>query len=408
MKYLKNIEIAEQYKISPNTVGNWIESAEKNGLHLVTENHRKYIINNSSNHMVLKDLSRKGKKYKNTKSLRIVEPTEEFYETFDEKQIIDIISSLEVYKEVDMKYTYFNKGGKIWDEYIQRVMTDPHPYTVKSTIQLLKNNAYYLYDLINKYKYVNIVDIGAGNAYPVKELLKFFIKKGILKRYIAIDYSPILLDIAQNNVKNWYGDKIEVEAHNLDINYDMFKDILFKNSYRETAESDTVNIILFLGSTIENQRLYFQSLDRIKNSMGQNDIFVLGHRLDSETSRREIHFNAPDPSIPNSDISQYMMVLKLLNIPEDAYEVERFYSEKQKSRLFQAKLKTDIQINFKTKNFNKTLILSNKDKMIFFRHGHHTFSSVVNTLDNIGFTVLHATTALIYEQVVVISKIESL
>ena len=408
MKYFKNIELAEMYKVSPNTIGNWIEAVKDKKLNLQIEDNdnRTYILNTPHNHNVLKDLSTKGKKFKNTRSLRTIEPKPEFYTTFTETQIIDIATSLEIHKEIDLKYTYFSSGATWWDNYIKRNIKEGKSYTVNNTIQLLDSNTYFIEALVKKYNKINIIDLGSGNAYPVRNFIDYFQKKNVLNKYIAIDYSSDLLKMAENNVKEWFHNTIPVETRNLDFNYELFKDLLFINTSSNNDSDQYVNIILFLGTTIENQRKYNQSLGIIKNSMGPNDILVLAHRLDSSSSRLAVNFNSNDPAKKASDLEQQIkLVLDLLNINEDMYDVERIYSEEEKSRIIRAVLKSDINIKIKTKSFQKIISLQHQDKVIFFRHRHHTFAEVIGILAEVDFNVLHATTSQVNEEIMVISKL---
>ena len=405
MKYLKNIEIAELYKVSPNTVGNWIESAEKkkNSLQLVSEGGRTYILNLAANHTLLKDLSLKGKKYKNSKSLKVIYPQPEFYKIFNEEQIIDIITDLEVNNEIDIKYTYFDIGAKSWDDKVNRSVNDEKiKVTVNSTLKLIKLTKDFLDDISNKYKNINIVDLGAGNGVPAKPLIEHFLAKKVLKEYIAIDYSPDLLKIVEANIKSWFGNDLKSKYYQRDFNFNSLRKLLFENA----ASEDTINILLFLGTTIENQRQYTLPLNNIRNSMGQNDVLIIGHRLDSQSARQEINFNINNKQLRNVDLDQLSLILKLLNISEEYYNIERYYVKRHKSRIIATKLKYDLRIEIKTDNFTKILYLSNKTKIIIFRHNHHSFREVIDILDNNGFDPINAIEDLEYEQIFAFAKLK--
>jgi len=405
MKYLKNIEIAEQYRVSPNTIGNWIESAEKkkNSLSLVQEGGRSYILNIPSNHTILQNLSLKGKKYKNSKSLKVIYPNPDFYKIFDDEQIIDILTDLEVNKEIDIKYTYFDVGAKSWDDKVNRSIADENGnFTVNSTLKLIKSIENFLDYIARKYDNVNIVDLGAGNGVPARPIIQHFLSKNALKEYIAIDYSPDLLKIAEKNMKEWFGEKLVSKYYQKDINFNSLRKLLFENSTPE----GTVNILLYFGGTIENQRHYTLPLNNLRNSLGQNDILIIGHRLDTQDSRQEVSFNINNPELKNSDLEQLSLILRLLNIPEDYYVTERYFDKKQRSRLIATKLKYDLRIEIETSTFSKTVYLPNKTSIIIFRHNHHTFREVIDILDNNGFDPINAIEDLEFEQIFAFARLK--
>ena len=94
MKFFKNTELAKLYHVSEKSVRNWI-SATKEGkldLELYTENDKSYIANTAENDIILKRLVDRGKKYKNSRGYRVITPNDEFYKTYSNKQVLDIIS----------------------------------------------------------------------------------------------------------------------------------------------------------------------------------------------------------------------------------------------------------------------------------------------------------------------------
>lgn len=261
---------------------------------------------------------------------------------------------------------------------------------------------------MKKYKKVNVVDIGPGNGAPVRNLLEFLTSKNLLRKYIAIDFSPDILKITERNLKAWLGTDFPYEYHIRDISNESFQELLFTNTHLpNTEEEHCINLILFLGSTIEIQKDYDQSLKTIRNSMGKNDIFILGQVLDNPRSRNRLGFNSDDKSSENSDLEQEQMVLELLNINESFYEVERFYSEAEKSRIIQIRLLVDLEINIKTSNFEKKLTLSSGDYVVIYRHSHHSSLEVITRMSSLGFDLVKATTTLDGEQLIATSKIKS-
>ncbi len=122
----------------------------------------------------------------------------------------DIVSNLEINKEIPNQYKYFGSGAGNWNNYTERLAEEENLNSLRSTISLISINKPYIDDLLKDYTQVNIVDIGVGNAYPVKELLAHFLEQGKLGRYIALDISPTMLRIAEANIKKWFGDTVKI------------------------------------------------------------------------------------------------------------------------------------------------------------------------------------------------------
>jgi len=204
MLYFKKAELAETYHISEKTVTNWIREAKdgKLNLELREEQGRAWIANTTRNIELIEQLVERRKKFRNSRGLKAITPKPEFYELYNQQQIFDITSSLDIYHEVAPDYTYFNGGAEYWDKYAQRLASETVPNLLTSTIKQLKTNQGYIDDLISKYKRVNIVDIGPGNALPVKELLQHLLDQGNLGRYIALDISPSILKVAERNIRS--------------------------------------------------------------------------------------------------------------------------------------------------------------------------------------------------------------
>lgn len=410
MKKYKNTELAKQYKVSEKTIRNWIESAKKKliNLEVVNDGKREYIADTPSNHFMMEDLSGRGRKYQNKKNKLEVHPTKEFYELFSDRQIVDIISNLEINKEIPHKYAYFDGGAKHFDDYANRILKDPGPSTIKRTIELLDNNLDYIFSLFQNYKKVNVVDIGLGNGLPIRKFLEVLIERGKLRKYIGVDISREMLDIAERNLLRWFGNLFPFEGHVCDINIDNMQEVLFKNTHFSDSSEDTcINVIFFLGSTIENQRKYDESLHTIKNSMSKSDLFLLSQTLDTQKAKVHLSFNPRDKMDNNSDIELLITVLELLNIKPEYYEVYRYFNEKERARMISIELKCDIDLKIQTKSFKQTVSLKRKENIVIFRHNHHTWIEVLNSMNEIGYDLRHSSLSLDQEYMLVISNIKS-
>src|SRR5581483_9848106 len=286
MLYFKNTELAEQYHISLRTVLNWIEAAKEGrlDLELYDKDGKTYIANTPRNITEIEKIVEDRKKYRNTRGFKVIAPKPELYDLFNRKQLFDIISDLDVHHETQCQYSYFDEGADKWDELAWRQVEETSPNYLRSTVKLLEVNQSYIDELLAPYKRVNLVDIGPGNALPVKELLGHLLEQGRLGRYIALDMSPRMLEIVRRNVEEWFGGKVQFEGHQIDINYDRFADLLADEYIKQDAGS-TINLVLAFGGTLTNLNSPERALKVIQSSMGRHDLLMYTLKLDTERSR---------------------------------------------------------------------------------------------------------------------------
>lgn len=414
MKYFKNAEIVELYTVSKGSVTNWVNSAKekKINLELTDVRGKSYILNTPKNRILLQELSNNGKKFKKRKYLKTISPDESFYKVFNKKQAIEIINNLDVYHEIPNKYSYFNGGAKFWDSYINKLLKEKaSPKSsnyATDTIQLMKLNLDYILTLIEEYEFVNVIDIGVGNAVPVKDLLELLITKKKLRKYIGIEFSKEMIDIAENNLKGWFGNDFEIEKHIKDISREGFEEIIYENTHFSNKNKSSVNLVVFLGSTLNNERLPTYTLNLIKESLGKSDIFIFGQRLDTDHSKISFDMYSGDMSTttkPSTLDNLDKWILDLLNISEDLYDVEEVYSEQERSRYIRILLKVDLKIVFKLEGIEQTVSFNKGDRIILWRYRHQTYTEATNEMVNTGFNILHTSTSMSNERVLIISNL---
>ncbi len=408
MRYLTNHEVAEIYRVSERTVGNWIDYAidEKVDLQLVHEDEKEYILNTNHNHVILTDLSYKSRKYKSKKLKKIIKPNQDFYRLFNAEQIIELVNSLESYKEIPHKYTYFDRGATYLDKYVQKLAQEKSPNALTNTTQLLEKNLEYILSLVSKYTKVNLVDLGPGNALPVKNFIGQLLSRNLLNKYLIIDYSEDMAKIAKDNIKMWYGKEVEVEDEYMDINYRTFQRHLFINSHKNNKHESYANIIMLLGDTPANQRLMHLPFIMVNSSMNAtSDIFLYTEKLDTPRSRMYFDFAVEDVQSKISELDS--LIPELLNISREYYDVENVFDEVEKTRFIKLVLKYDVEIKFSIYDTVKSVSMFRGDKVIIWRGKHQSYNEVMNMMDSTGFNVLHTSRSLDEEQLLVISKVKS-
>jgi uncharacterized SAM-dependent methyltransferase len=387
MLYFKKAELAEAHHISEKTVTNWIRGAKdgKLDLELHEEHGRAWIANTTRNIELIEHLVEGRKKFRNSRGIKAITPKSEFYELYNQQQIFDITSSLDIYHEIPLEYAYFNGGAEYWNEYAERLATEKVPNFLSSTIKQIKANQGYLDDLISKYKHVNIIDIGPGNAMPVRQLLQHLLDQGKLKRYIALDISPSMLNIAKRNVEKWFGSKVTFEGHEIDINYDRFANYLADDMLGKGTK-DVINVVLAFGGGFCNLRSPDDAFKTIRSSMNRQDVLVYNLKLDSKTSRQYFDFGNHTETTPLDAHSK--MLVDLLNIDESLYDVEMGYDDQLRQRYIRIRLKVALEITFSFEKGDRVVEFNKNDTILVWRYWHHSAQEVFAQLAHNNFDIL--------------------
>lgn len=385
MQYLKTKEVADMYNVSRRTVVRWIEQARegKNDLEIIQFGKRFYVVDSSVNRGILKKLSTENKKYISKKFKKSVNPTQKFYDTFSDKQIFDLINSINLHKEIPHKFCYFNGSAEFWDRFLSEGLDTLLPLTIQ-TLRNIKQN---LFEILSSYKKINIIDIGPGNGMPVKEFVGELYENRKLNKYIAIDYSKDMLKILEKNLVDWFGSEFPAEYYVRDINYDVFQDIVYKHRYdSEGNNNECVNLIFFLGGTIQNQLHYDQTFWNINNSMGKDDYLIVS-QLSLNNHYHPfgaLGFSSFNKKVKNSDLEQELLLVKMLGLEEDDFDVERIFDEKDQTKKYYIVLKNDVVINIVQKTFKEEIFLPKHEKIIIFRDKRVSVNHVLNKLDECG------------------------
>lgn len=396
MHYYRNAEVAKLYHVSLSAVSHWIDAASRgrNDLEIIEEDGKHFIAETEKNRLVMSRIVAEGKKYINSRSRKVVEPVADFYKLYSQKEIFDIFSQITVYREVPLQYTYFDNGADTWDEYAHKLLKEDSPNLLTSTIELLELSKDYITKLVRQHKRVNVIDLGVGNALPVKGLIAHLLGLGVLNRYIAIDDSKRMLEIAERNINEWFDGQVAFESYVRDIAVDRFDDLVSGDSF---DDSDSINLITLFGGTLTNLRRPDDALRTINNSMQPGDMLIYARKLDTVSSRRYFDF----------DLSRHKRMLNLLGIDESLYEVEREYDSSKKVRIIRIRLNVTLAIRATFGERTRTISLDKGDSVLIWRSWHQTGRDVTNQFYDNGFNILLTSQTDGHNQLQVIADIEA-
>lgn len=408
MLYFRKAELAETYLVSEKTVTNWIKETKlgKLDLELTYEGSRARIANTTRNIELIEQLIEKRAKYRNTKSTlnaKAISPKPQFYNLYSQQQIFDITNSLDMYHEIAPDYTYFDGGADYWDKYTQRLAAEKLPNLLSNTINQIKVNQSYIDDLVSRYERINIVDIGPGNALPVRGLLQHLLDQNKLGRYVALDISPSILKIAERNIRSWFGSKVAFEGHQIDIKYDRFAHLLIENTLVDNVNK-VVNIVVSFGAGFSNLRSPDDAFKTVRSSMNRQDLFVHNLKLDSKTSRQYFDLGLRTKST-SFDVHERMMV-DLLNIDESLYDVEVGYDDQRRQRYIRIRLKVALAITFSLEKGDRVIEFNKNDTILVWRYWHQSAEEVTAQLARNDFDVLQTSQTEDKDYLLTISRVK--
>ncbi len=406
MLYFKKNELAETYHVSEKTVSNWIQEAKagKLDLQLHQAHNRTWIANTTRNITLIEELVESRRKFRNTRGVKVISPKPDFYQRYNQQQIFDIASNLDIHREIPFQYGYFNGGATYWDEYAQRLVSEKTSNNLYNSMTHLRISQDYIDHLLKNYDHVNVIDVGPGNALPVKNLLQHLLESGKLNRYMAVDISPAMLQLVQHNIDSWFGGQVSFTGYQADINYDRFISILTEDALSEQADK-TIDVILALGDTFSNFRSADGALRAIHDSMNRNDLFVFDRKLDTEAARRYFDFNIGTKTSLIDAKSK--MVLDLLNIDESFYDVEAGYDPERRQRYIQIRLKVALTIDFTFEKGMRAVTLNKNETILLWRSRHQNVPEVLQQLDRNDFDVLHTSLTEDKDYLLSISRVKS-
>jgi len=408
MIYFKHSELVDNYRVSLKTIHNWIDATKqgKLSLQLYELNNRTYIANTRANLSTLEQLAAQGKKYRNTRHHKIVTPDPRFYELYSRRQILDIISNIMIHREIPRQYNYIDQGAISWDTWLQQLHDEQGPNILKGTIDLVQADLGPLDILLKDRKHINVIDVGVGNALPVRNLLTHLLERGLLHRYIAIDISEKMLHIAERNIKEWFGDKVKFEGHVRDISFERFDDLIVNDMLGNEVEH-TTNLVLLFGATLMNFRSPADVLRVIYGSMGESDLFAyttVKDQSSSESPRR--YFSMQSQAGHTTLAPTHSFILDLMNIDQSLYDAESGFDEQKRMRYVRIRLKTALTIDFKFGDSKRSVSLEKGDTITMLRVWHQKTLEIISEFDVSGFTLLQANVTNDRQYILTVSEVD--
>lgn len=325
----------------------------------------------------------------------------EFYSLFSEEEILGIIHALEFRREIPLKYSYKGRGAKIWNSFYSKYIIPKWYRTSSVEIDLLKDNFESITCNLKNCNKFNIIDVGSGNSYPVKNFIRQLNNLNKIDKYIALDISKELLDLSRLNFRKWFP-QIEYRSDSIDIENHCLLQILSKNQANPKTE-DTAKIILHLGVTMGNHQNRIAVLKNFRDSMSKNDVLVFTNEIGSNSNwdgrvRGGFQYHAEQI---------YAWIKSKFGIRAEDCELVRKYDEKRDSLVANIKFCKNYAIKFKFNEIDKTIKISQGEEITIWRHHKHEIPEILQEIEQAGLKLIHYSTNKYLSHIMVICEIAS-
>ncbi len=308
---------------------------------------------------------------------KVIEVPDEFYKIFNEDEIVEIINDLRFKRQIKLKYNYYSDGAQGWSDFY---FESPITKIINDLKLLILDNLLYF---VSSSNLLNIIDVGPGNGYPVKEWLERLHKTEILNKYVAVDISSDINDLVEKNVKSWFPN-IRFAKYRADIEQmDIAKVLIESKMHEELHPRNISNIVLLLGNTFCNFNDRIEVLKNFVRSMDINDLLVFSYTNDIDSNKIVHNYIASKTSHRHVG-----WIAKMLDLNYGDKYITTTYDSKINARVKFLTLNKDYIINFKI--FNQTVPVKLRKGETINLWKHHLISEELlkKQFDEVGLELV--------------------
>jgi len=225
--------------------------------------------------------------------------------------------------------------------------------------------------------WVLCLDIGCGNGLPACPIIEELRSRNIKVTYVPMDISSEMLDLAVKTISKKF-EGIESKPIEIDFELGQFSDVMY-----DIKQSGSVNLMIFLGSTLGNHSDLTRVLSNFRDSMTSKDYLIVGVELTNLTKVSKIIPHYEGDNVKNL-VTHTLKYLKV-----DHYEVEASWNEKYSQIEMRAKITnpTEVQIS------NERFTLEKDESILLARSIKFTEYAVTKLFSDVGFRTELLTTS---------------
>ncbi len=177
----------------------------------------------------------------------------------------DVLTGLSAQpKSLPSRYFYDAKGDRIF----QQIMRMPEYYLTNCEFEVFEQQKQQILEAIDPGKKFDLVELGAGDGFKTKVLLRHFLEQNADFEYFPVDISNDVLKHLADDLSQLFPD-LNVSV----LNYEYFQALKKLNEL-----DDSPKVILFLGSNIGNftPESVVSFFKELNNTMRQGDMLLSG------------------------------------------------------------------------------------------------------------------------------------
>lgn len=315
-------------------------------------------------------------------------PGEAFYRTFNDAQISDIADHLEQHREIPRQYNYFGDGARGWDQFVAAAIDGATNGLARISVELLPAATRYALAARAPGQRVDIVDIGPGNAQPVRGMLRELLDAGALGRYVALDISPDMLAVAQRNVALWFDGQVPFEGHLVDISH--AEPARTWASAGLDGDRATVQLVLLLDGLMVNVRYPAEVLRAVREHLTDRGLLVCTNGLDTPRSRERFALGGSLEPGGRLELSpSHRAVFELLGLSSDFYDVEYGFDDCLQMRYIRARLNRPLSLVFRYRARRRAVVLDRGEPILLWRAWATTRPMIIDRLKAAGLCPVH-------------------
>lgn len=293
------------------------------------------------------------------------------------RQEAELVTAIQGRGEIPLKFAYLGEGAKHWDKIAAQRTEGGGINSAEAT--LLQKRIEDFVRTLKTGQGINIVDIGCGNGYPVFPILSYLTERNIKFTYVPIDISQELLDLAVTTVTKEFNGT-ECKPFQLDFELGQFSDVMY-----DLKKNDSVNLMLFLGSTLGNHSDLHRVLTNFRDSMTSKDYMIVGVELTNLVKAQNIVHHYKGENVENFVFA----TLDYLKAPRQDYKMEVSWNATENQVEIRAVIQKDILLEIAEEKFS----LKQGENLLLARSKKFSEPIVTKLLSDIGFRTELLTTA---------------
>ncbi len=294
------------------------------------------------------------------------------------RQEAELITAIQGRGEVPLKFAYLGEGAKNWDVIAKQRSNASGGINSAEEKLLYKRVSDFISTMDGKLG-INIIDIGCGNGAPVLPILQKLSSENISFTYVPMDISQEMLDLAVHTIKSNFPDTV-CKPFQIDFELGQFSDLMY-----DIKKDGSVNLMLFLGSTLGNHSDLSRVLTNFRDSMTSKDYLIVGVELTNLAKVSKII-----PHYKNSAVNTLVgHTLSYVNIPESSFDYEVLWNDK----FSQIEIRAVIKDTVKAEIAGESFMLEKGESILLARSIKFNEYMITKLFSDVGFRTELLTTS---------------